>query len=119
VLANVSSRSTKARGRARARAARRSRRRSKRKRTAPPVIFCGHGKLAACRSALESSLRQALAVSRTTLYHDPGGGCTDGDQMCFDEVRFQVASGIPQSPFHWINRPTYQQAVELQSAAPR
>jgi hypothetical protein len=58
-------------------------------------------------------------VSRATLYHDPAGGCTDGDQMCFDQVRFQVASGIPQTPFHWINRPTYQQANEIQGPAPR
>ncbi|MDX6667432.1 MAG: hypothetical protein QOK04_812 [Solirubrobacteraceae bacterium] len=100
-------------------AARSSRRRTKRKRPAPAVTFCGGGNLTRCRAALESSLRQALTVDRATLYHDPGGGCTDGDQMCFDEVRFQVASGIAQTPFHWINRPTYQQANELLRPAPR
>ncbi len=80
-------------------------------------IYCGNGSLAACRTALTSSLTAALAVPKTTLYQD--AGCTDGDQPCFDETRFRAIGGVTVPPIPWINRPTYQQAVEVQGHRPR
>jgi hypothetical protein len=88
----------------------------KRKKAAPkPVIFCGAGKLARCRAALLDSLRVALNVPRNQLYHDTGSiGCTDGDQMCFDAISFRPLGAVTQPRIPWVNRPTYQQAIEVQ-----
>ncbi|WP_027006012.1 penicillin acylase family protein [Conexibacter woesei] len=78
--------------------------------------FCGKGSLTACRTALRQSLKAALAVPASQLY---GGDATcqrareDGDQMCFDKVSFRALGGITQPLIPWINRPTYQQTVEI------
>jgi hypothetical protein len=89
----------------------------KRKKKAAPkaVIFCGAGNLARCRAALLDSLRVALTVPREQLYHDTGSiGCKDGDQMCFDAISFRPLGAVTQPRIPWVNRPTYQQAVEIQ-----
>ena len=84
--------------------------------------YCGSGKLGRCRLVLERSLREALRVSASQVY---GGdkACQqagkDGDQWCYDAVRFRPVGGATQPLIHWINRPTYQQAVEVQAQAPR
>jgi acyl-homoserine lactone acylase PvdQ len=84
--------------------------------------YCGRGRLQACRRALRASLRAALAVPASDLYghdevcQDAGKG---GDQWCFDAVRFRPVGGATQPLIHWINRPTYQQVVEIQGRAPR
>jgi acyl-homoserine lactone acylase PvdQ len=75
--------------------------------------FCGHGKLAACRSAMESSLSAALAESADKTY-PADSACKAGDQTCLDEVQFRPLGGVTQPLIPWINRPTYQQAVEVQ-----
>jgi hypothetical protein len=80
--------------------------------------FCGQGSLSACRTALRQSLKAAVAVPASQLY---SGDATcqkareDGNQMCFDEVSFRALGGITQPLIPWINRPTYQQAVEIRS----
>ena len=85
--------------------------------------FCGAGDPARCREALRSSLRAALAAWRA-----PGGIYQDalcsrqgkaGDQWCYDAVHFRPTGAITQPLIHWINRPTWQQAVEVQGRAPR
>jgi hypothetical protein len=77
--------------------------------------FCGGGSFVRCRQALADSLREALHVDRNTLYHDPGdAGCQDGDQTCFDKIRFRPLGAITQPLIPWQNRPTYQQADEIQ-----
>jgi acyl-homoserine lactone acylase PvdQ len=84
--------------------------------------FCGKGDLADCRTALRRSLKAALAVPASELY---SGDATcqkanrDGDQMCFDAVSFRPLGGITQPLIPWINRPTYQQAVEITAHRPR
>jgi acyl-homoserine lactone acylase PvdQ len=86
-------------------------------------VYCGRGSLAACRAMLESTLRQAIAraADRATLYADPT--CTaagrPGNQECFDSIAFRAlgASTVPMMP--WVNRPTYQQAVEIPGHRPR
>jgi acyl-homoserine lactone acylase PvdQ len=84
--------------------------------------FCGGGVRTRCRIALRKSLRAALAVPASELY---SGDETckkanrDGDQTCFDAVSFRALGGISQPLIPWINRPTYQQAVEIAGHRPR
>jgi acyl-homoserine lactone acylase PvdQ len=79
--------------------------------------YCGDGNLGICRMLLTSSLRDALAVTKEQLYTD--SGCTAGDQPCFDAVRFRAIGGVTVPSIPWINRPTFQQAVEVQGHRPR
>jgi hypothetical protein len=82
------------------------------------AAFCGRGRLAACRKALESSLKSALGEKATDTY-PADAVCKAGDQPCLDSVRFRPLGGVTQPLIPWINRPTYQQAVEVQGTAPR
>ena len=78
--------------------------------------FCGKGQLAACRTALRQSLKAALPVPASQLYSgDPTcvAAKRDGDQTCFDAVSFRALGAVTQPLIPWINRPTYQQAVEI------
>ena len=84
--------------------------------------FCGKGDLAACRTALRGSLKAAIKVPASTLYaNDPtcAKAKRDGEQTCFDAVSFRALGGITQPLIPWINRPTYQQAVEIKGHRPR
>jgi hypothetical protein len=75
--------------------------------------YCGRGSLKRCRRALRSSLRAALAIPATKVYSgDPK--CKARDQWCFDSVIFRPVGGATQPPIHWINRPTFQQANQIQ-----
>jgi len=74
--------------------------------------YCGGGKLRKCRKRLLGSLQQALAVTPEELYGSES--CDGGDpQWCHDAVRFRALGAITQPPMHWINRPTFQQVVEI------
>ena len=84
--------------------------------------YCGGGKLRRCRQVLRRSLRDAVAAARGDLYgHDEV--CSDegktSDQWCYDAVRQRPVGGATQPLIHWINRPTYQQVVEVQAPAGR
>jgi acyl-homoserine lactone acylase PvdQ len=84
--------------------------------------FCGDGQLSKCRAALRSSLKAALAVPASQLYSgDPvcQKANRDGDQTCFDAVSFRALGAITQPLIPWINRPTYQQTVEIGGHRPR
>jgi acyl-homoserine lactone acylase PvdQ len=91
--------------------------------------YCGNGSLSACRTALLQSLSDALAESPSHLYdEDQSTPATDridtcpagnSDQWCWDSVRFRPIGGITVPTIHWINRPTFQQAVEIPSHRPR
>ena len=72
----------------------------------------------ACRKALESSLKSALGEKATDTY-PADAVCKAGDQPCLDNVRFRPLGGVTQPLIPWINRPTYQQAVEVQGSSPR
>jgi acyl-homoserine lactone acylase PvdQ len=75
-------------------------------------IYCGGGNLTACRAALMSSLKGALGVDP---YPAVPGTCHFGDkQMCFDAIRFRPTGGVTQPDMVWMNRPTFQQADEIQ-----
>jgi hypothetical protein len=43
----------------------------------------------------------------------------DGSQTCYDSIRFRPVGGATQPLIPWQNRPTYQQANEIQSRVPR
>jgi acyl-homoserine lactone acylase PvdQ len=81
-------------------------------------IYCGKGKLGKCRDALTASLGDALAHdSDGELY---GGSCTLGTdahpadpQACHDAIGYRAIGAIAQPLMPWINRPTFQQAVEI------
>ncbi|HZO59483.1 MAG TPA: penicillin acylase family protein [Solirubrobacterales bacterium] len=91
--------------------------------------YCGNGSLTACRDALRQALADAIGVPATELYDEDSGtagvqrvsGCPAGksDQWCFDSVRFRPIGAVTVPTIHWINRPTYQQAVEVQGHRPR
>jgi acyl-homoserine lactone acylase PvdQ len=84
--------------------------------------YCGGGSLAGCREMLSDTLREAIAVPAGELYggdevcRDEG---MDGSQWCFDAIRFRPVGGAEQPLIHWINRPTYQQVVEVIHRVPR
>jgi acyl-homoserine lactone acylase PvdQ len=82
--------------------------------------YCGGGRLSRCRAVLRRSLKAAAAVPATKLYSgDPVCKGRDGDQMCWDAIRFRPIGAATQPLIHWINRPTYQQAVSVQARVPR
>jgi hypothetical protein len=74
-------------------------------------VYCGHGDVARCRDALLDSLSAALKVPYSELYP---GSCPQGDpQLCYDAVEHRALGVITQPSIPWINRPTFQQAVEI------
>jgi acyl-homoserine lactone acylase PvdQ len=83
--------------------------------------YCGgsdastEGTLASCRQVLVDTLREAGTRTAAQIYSgDDATDCDAGDQMCFDEVRFRTVGAVSVDPIHWINRPTWQQVVEIQ-----
>ena len=34
--------------------------------------------------------------------------------MCFDAIRFRATGGVTQPDMVWMDRPTFQQAVQIQ-----
>ncbi len=86
--------------------------------------YCGgdqntQGTLALCHDVLVDSLRDALALTPSELY-PADSDCTLPDpQKCFDEVRFRTVGAVAVPAINWINRPTWQQAVEVTGHRPR
>jgi hypothetical protein len=80
-------------------------------------VYCGAGSLTACRQALEVSLAQAAAQTSDQVYA-ADGVCASGDQTCFDSIRFRPLGAITQPLIPWVNRPTFQQVVEVQAHRP-
>jgi hypothetical protein len=73
--------------------------------------YCGNGNLAACRAALWASLDQAAADLQAEF-----GSAAVADwrrALDYEDVR-HTAAGITAVPaIHWINRPTFQQVVQI------
>jgi acyl-homoserine lactone acylase PvdQ len=70
-------------------------------------VYCGRGSVSACRKALLSSLSVALQNdSDAQLY----GGQT---QVEHDKIEFSAVGAITQPNIPWVNRPTFQQAVQI------
>ena len=71
-------------------------------------VYCGQGSVSACRDQLLASLSHALQhTSDAELY----GGQT---QVEHDKIGFSAVGAITQPNIPWVNRPTFQQAVEIQ-----
>jgi acyl-homoserine lactone acylase PvdQ len=81
-------------------------------------VYCGGGSLAKCRAALDSSLAAAVAESPQQVY-PADGVCAAGNQMCSDSIQFRAIGAITQPLLEWVNRPTFQQADEIQGHGPR
>jgi acyl-homoserine lactone acylase PvdQ len=82
------------------------------------VAFCGRGRRASCAAALRRSLAAAVSAGPASIYPaEPG--CAAGAQACRDEVRFRALGAITQPAIPWINRPTFQQAVEVRRRVAR
>jgi acyl-homoserine lactone acylase PvdQ len=80
-------------------------------------VYCGGGTLDACRAALSSSLAQAVAEPSARVY-PADGVCESGDQTCFDAIRFRPLGAVTQPLIPWVNRPTFQQADEIEGHRP-
>jgi acyl-homoserine lactone acylase PvdQ len=89
-------------------------------------VYCGgskrhQGTRRKCQSRLRASLKRALNVDPAVFYKDET--CEDyempSSQWCYDAVRQRPVGAINQPLIHWINRPTFQQVVEIQKQAPR
>jgi acyl-homoserine lactone acylase PvdQ len=76
-----------------------------------PNPFCGNGNLSACRTAMLDALRSAAAAPATEVY-PADADCAAGDQFCHDSIIHQPIGGITQDKTAWVNRPTFQQAVQ-------
>jgi acyl-homoserine lactone acylase PvdQ len=71
-------------------------------------VYCGKGNLAACRTALLKSLSAALK-------HDSNAEIYGGEsQANHDKIGFRAIGAITQPLIPWVNRPTFQQAVQIQ-----
>ncbi len=80
--------------------------------------YCASGKTRArrinsCRRSLIKTLSAAATVPRSQLYPKGDNCATGDDQVCHDAVRFTTLGGIAIKEIHWINRPTWQQVVEV------
>jgi len=82
-------------------------------------LYCGKGRFDKCRRLLIQTLRKASATSFEELYGSEGctlnNGTAASPQMCQDAVDAADLTVASVDEFHWINRPTFQQAVEYQS----
>ena len=68
------------------------------------------------RAALaDRTLKVAIGLPASLVYHDDTchKAGRDADQMCFDAIQFRALGAVTQPLIPWINRPTFQQVVQL------
>lgn len=77
--------------------------------------YCGGGVLSQCRTALWAAMDQAAADLATEF---GSANVADWKRAIADEDVRQTAVGITSVPaIHWINRPTFQQVVQINQGA--
>ncbi|MDO9408976.1 penicillin acylase family protein [Patulibacter sp.] len=86
--------------------------------------FCGGGDREACKAALLSTLRDAVAVPIATTYpSDPicakQANAKLDRQLCYDAIDQRSLGGLSQPMIPWQNRPTYQLVVGFDRHRPR
>jgi acyl-homoserine lactone acylase PvdQ len=93
-------------------------------------VYCGGGSLKKCRAMLASTLAQAVDTPSDKVYGsdsvcdgEPAIGPADPgrkphNQMCWDSIWHQAASAISVDLIPWQNRPTFQQAVQVEGHRP-
>jgi acyl-homoserine lactone acylase PvdQ len=78
-------------------------------------VYCGTR--TRCRARLMGSLRKALGQDDASKLYGGDSVCSkagrDGDQKCYDAVMMRPLGAISQPLIDWINRPTFQQVVEI------
>ena len=74
-------------------------------------IYCGKGKLKQCRKDLQRSLSDAVAALTDEFGADPSSW--DADEVA-DQVVFTPVGVQGQRHMQWLNRPTFQQAIEFE-----
>jgi hypothetical protein len=81
------------------------------------VLRCADGTPGGCRSALVSSLEDTVSALETTFASvDPNDWQADPTA---DQIEF-VPFGLAEvDPIPWINRPTFQQVVQVESRRPQ
>ena len=81
-------------------------------------VYCGEGRFNRCAKLLASTLKEAAETPAEDLYGRTGctlnNGTQASPQMCTDAVDAADLTVASVDEFHWINRPTFQQAVEYQ-----
>jgi len=84
-------------------------------------VYCGNGSLTACRTMLLSTLSQALGATPQQLYADASCAAAGRQysQECYDAVGYRAVGVVAQPLQPWINRPTFQQAVDIFGHRPR
>jgi acyl-homoserine lactone acylase PvdQ len=86
-------------------------------------VYCGKGSLTRCRGMLRSTLVQAAGAVRqrygVAQVEDIKVPATCGSPRTCDQIEFRTAGAIATPPIPWQNRPTFQQAVEIQGHRPR
>jgi acyl-homoserine lactone acylase PvdQ len=82
-------------------------------------VYCGGGRPSRCRASLAASLKIAIRDDSAAKLYGGDAVCKkagrDGDQKCFDSVMMRPLGAVTQPLIDWINRPTFQQAVEIPS----
>jgi acyl-homoserine lactone acylase PvdQ len=73
-------------------------------------IYCGKGKLKRCRKDLQKSLSDSIAALTDAFAADPS--TWDPDESA-DSVVFTAVGIQGQREMQWLNRPTFQQAIEF------
>jgi hypothetical protein len=64
-----------------------------------------------------NTLATAAAATPQQVY-PADGVCPAGDQMCSDSIQFRTIGAVSQPLIEWVNRPTFQQADEIQGHRP-
>jgi hypothetical protein len=81
------------------------------------VLQCADGTQAGCRSALVQSLNDAVdALEIEFGSSDPGMWQADPAQ---DQIEFTPFGLAEVDPIPWVNRPTFQQVVQVTSRRPQ
>jgi hypothetical protein len=79
-------------------------------------LYCGRGNRRQCRTSLTRALVQAANTPASQLYKDDV--CSQqgrpNSQTCYDSILFRPLGAVTQPLIPWINRPTFQQVVEVQ-----
>jgi hypothetical protein len=82
-------------------------------------LYCGKGSPRACAKMLRKTLLAAAATSFDKQYGNAGCTLNNGTgatpQMCRDAVNPTDVTVAAVGHFHWINRPTFQQALQFQN----
>ncbi len=73
-------------------------------------VYCGKGKLKACRNALLASLRAAIEEVVAASGEDPAAWDAGEED---DLIQFTAVGVQGQDPMQWQNRPTFQQVLEF------